>query len=184
MRKIVLLLLASFLFFSIDLSAQNNLPPAYEITTDSFSKRELDKQYWQILEDPKNELTIEQVSRSAHTNNFHLDSTKDSKINLSINTYWFRYRLKNVMGHNAKICLITDANQSDYFLFQATGKFVHKLSGLFVPWKRLDGLKLVRAIPVEIKPGEELIIYNQVYYRLGRPLKEFSIQYAGTDEYI
>ena len=103
-----------------------------------------------------------EVRQSPYIDKFHFDTSKDSRIDFAVNTYWYRYRLRNGMAHDAKICLLTDAEQSDYYL-RPNGKYDHKVSGWFVPWKQRDGLKLVRAIPVVLKHGDELIVYSRGY---------------------
>ena len=43
---------------------QNNLPPVFEITTDTATNIVLDDAYRQMLEDPEGKWTIDQVSQS------------------------------------------------------------------------------------------------------------------------
>ncbi len=63
MIKALLIGLLGMVSFA-DTAAQNNLPPAYEIKTDTAGNVILDDAYWQMLEDPGGELTIDQVSQS------------------------------------------------------------------------------------------------------------------------
>ncbi len=77
MKKLFVIWFALGLSF-VKVIAQNNLPPAYEIKTDTAIK--LDEAYWQMLEDKESELTIDQVSKSALADKFHYNITKTKGI--------------------------------------------------------------------------------------------------------
>src|ERR1700751_4251323 len=93
----------ALLFLFIKVTAQNNLPPVYAITNDTALYQVLPNEYWQMLEDKESKLSFEQVSKSTDENKFHYDNTKDSQFDYAIHAYWFRYVLKNMMNHTAKI---------------------------------------------------------------------------------
>ena len=57
--------------------AQNTLPPVYEIKSDTASYVNLERTDWQILEDQKGALTIDDISKPPLSNRFHVyDSAK------------------------------------------------------------------------------------------------------------
>ena len=91
---------------------QNNLPPVFEITIDTATNIVLDDAYRQILEDPEGKWTIDQVSKSPIADKFHYNITKLKAHDHSTNTYWFVYRLKNSMTHEAKIALSRKATSA------------------------------------------------------------------------
>ncbi len=89
------------LFFTLSAEAvfaQQELPPVYEIKTDTAVAIRLDDAYWQMLEDPEGKWTIDEVSRSPIADKFHANTTETNGIlgvDYSINTFWLRYRFKN-----------------------------------------------------------------------------------------
>src|SRR4249920_1486764 len=104
MKKLFFIWLMLELSFSQAL-AQNNLPPAYEIQTDTAVSIRLDDAYWQMLEDPEGKWTIDEVNQSPIAEKFHANTTKVNGIlgvNYSIHTFWLRYRLRNNMTHPAQ----------------------------------------------------------------------------------
>ncbi len=60
--------------------AQNNLPAAYKIITDTAIIIRLDDTYWQMLEDPEGKLTIDEVSRSPIADKFHANNSENNAI--------------------------------------------------------------------------------------------------------
>src|SRR5215831_18725793 len=97
MKKIFLVFFL-FLLLSVKTFAQNNLPPVYEIKTDTAVANFPDSSC-QVLEDAEGKYTIEQVSQFPLATKFH----SNTGINHSVNTYWVRFRIKNDMIHEAKI---------------------------------------------------------------------------------
>ena len=61
MKKIFFLWLFLLLAL-IKTIAQNNLPPVYEIKSDTAYEQDLDSAYWQVLEDKAGTLKIDEVS--------------------------------------------------------------------------------------------------------------------------
>ena len=127
MKKTILIWL-SFLLSIAATIAQNNLPPVFEITTDTALFNPLPNEYWQMLED-KDKLSLEDVTKLPIANRFHFDTTKDNKFNFSIHTYWFRYRLKNVMNRDAEIGFGTNSEKSKFYLFK-NGKWTQFENGI------------------------------------------------------
>ena len=61
-KKVLFIWLLALISF-VNTIAQNNLPPVYEITTDTAVNISLDDSYWEMLEDPKGNWTIDDVRR-------------------------------------------------------------------------------------------------------------------------
>src|SRR4249920_570604 len=101
MRKLFGLLL--FACFAPMAFAQNILPSAYEINTDTAANITLDNAYWQMLEDPEGKWTIDEVSQSPVADKFHANTTKIKGVDHSIHTFWLRYHFKNSMEREARI---------------------------------------------------------------------------------
>src|SRR4249919_829086 len=97
-------LLFSWLFVFAHAYAQNNLPPVYEITTDT-AITIIPEKFWQILEDKKGDLSFEQVSRSPVSDHFHYNTVNNLHFDHSIHSYWLRFILKNTTDHTVKICV-------------------------------------------------------------------------------
>jgi two-component system NtrC family sensor kinase len=156
------------LLFIFEASGQTNLPSAYEITSDSTLADTIPPQNWKMLEDKDGKLTIQQVIKSPVSDEFHFNQAKDNRFNYFIHTYWFCYRLKNIMNHDAEIgfgsdYILNHGNEQSTFYLYRDGKWRDYESGLVAPRKKLNGLVLNRYIPVVLKPGEELTVYNRIY---------------------
>ena len=81
MRQVFTLLVFSYLAFIC--AAQNNLPPVYEITTDSALRVTIPDSYWQMLEDKGGRLSFEDVSKSP-TKNRCQNNTANEKIDSKV----------------------------------------------------------------------------------------------------
>jgi two-component system, NtrC family, sensor kinase len=181
MKKIFLLLLfALFLFGKI--VAQNNLPPVYELKTDTALGQYLDKSYWQLLEDKDGKWTIEQVNQSPLKDKFHDSLSKLKVIDTTVHTYWFRYRLKNSMSIEAKVALDARSAQVDFFVSKPDGKWKHFVTGYSYPWNKKDGLKNGNYIPVILQPGDELAIFQRISNNKPGLPKEFAIGFVSTEK--
>ena len=143
-------------------AAQNNLPPVFEIKTDTAFVNFLPPSYWQILGDKNGTLSLDQVSQSPLANSFRYYNSQANKNDFSIHSYWVRYVLRNEMDHDAKIFLGSIGGRSDFHFIYADGKIFHKITGTFVPWDQRDGIKQYLIIPIELKPHEAVIIYNRL----------------------
>ena len=179
-------LLVRLLVFCFNGYAQNNLPPVYEIKTDTVLTQYLDSSYWQLLEDKAGKLTFEQVIKSSIENQFHYNKTKISNTNLTKHSYWFRYILKNAMDHNAKICFGFAHSYvlSDFYFIDDQGKVTQQVNGLLSPWSKLNGIKEYKVIPVELKAGEKVIVYNRIYYspNFPFPLIDTPVGFSSTEK--
>lgn len=192
MKKILTLFYLLLLFTKT--IAQSNLPPAYEIKTDTILYNKLPNSYWQILEDKNGKFNFTEVSNPPVTNEFHYQTAEKIKFDYTIHGYWFRYVLKNTMDHDAKICLGDNLysltpffspqnEQSDFFYINPDGKVIQQVNGFLTPWSHLDGLKENRLIPIVIKPFEQLIVYRRIYntYKFFRsPESNFWVGFSST----
>lgn len=161
MKRVFCLVSFAFLPYS-KITAQNNLPPVYEIKTDTAFKQDLDNTYWQLLEDKKGKWTIEQVSTPPLSDLFRDSSSKLKATNTPVHTYWFRYRLKNIMNRETKIALDSYSEQDDFYVTKTGGKY-HFVTGHSYPWSKKDGLKSGNYIPIILQAGEEIIVYDRSY---------------------
>jgi signal transduction histidine kinase len=138
--------------------AQNNLPPVYEIKTDTAEYLTLNDSNWQMLEDRTGNLNIDQVSRSPIADKFHVNTVSTE----GVYVYWLRYRIKNVMAKKVDVIIpevIPD--YGDVYTMKPGGGWDHKMNGRYVPWSQRDGLKRLRCIIYTIQPGEELSVYER-----------------------
>ena len=166
MKKVFFLLLLTLLSITKAI-AQNNLPPVYEITTDTVLNNTLPDPYWQILEDNGDKLSFEEVSKSPLAEKFHYNTGKKLLSDRSNRGYWFRYVLKNQMAYVTKICFnngLNDFNeQSEFYYINSHGEVNRQVNGFITPWSKLNGLKEYRIIPIELRPGEQLVVYRRVF---------------------
>ena len=167
--------------------AQNNLPIIYEIKADTLTYISLNAEYWQMLEDRAGKWEIEQVSHSPITEKFNGNPDRIINVDYKIHYYWLRYRLKNIMDKEVKVCLtnITNADQSDFYLFDTTKKWTYYTTGILSPNDKKDGLKKINQIPFLIRPGEEIIVYNRLknYYFFNKP-NQLSVSIGFADKVI
>ena len=172
------------LFLLIKGAAQINLPPVYEIKTDTAMVQYLENRFWQILEDKDGQWTIEQVSKPPLSDKFHKRDTVIQGIDTVVKTYWFRFRLKNVMKVAAKISLDAYFERDDYYVLDQKGFINHFVTGRNVPWKIKDGLKPRNFIPLTLQPGEELLVYDRASNdNRGMP-DIFNLSIASTEKII
>ena len=127
-----------FFFLALSLSvtflsaAQDNLPPVFEIATDTAEYIRVSDSCWQTLKDKTGKLTIDQVSQPSFTDQFHTDTFSER----GIHVYWFRCRLKNAMSHKVEIAILEDVSYGDVYFQDTTGRHDYKRNGFDVPWKR------------------------------------------------
>src|SRR6266542_728939 len=160
MKKVLLIWLLAVISFANTI-AQNNLPPACEIKTDTAVNITLDDTYWQMLENRTGELTIDQVSRSPLAEKFHPNNTKKRGIDYSILAYWIRYRFRNSINHEARITIQKKITDSHIYTRSTDKKWNPKRTGTGVPWSKRDDLKRITAISYTIPPGGELLVYER-----------------------
>jgi len=173
------------IIFPLIIFGQNNLPPVYEINADTASAIRLDDAYWQMLEDPEGEWTIDEVSRPPIAVKFHANTTKIKGVDYSINTFWLRYHFKNSMGHEARITIPKDVSSAVLYSRGPDGKWNHKTTGKTVPWSKRDDLKRITTVTYRIQPGEELLIYERDIFNYPINQPDFlEINFGFTDKVI
>src|SRR5258706_11471690 len=148
--------------------AQNGMPPVYEIATDTPTVTIMPDSCWQMLEDSEGRWTIDDVNEAAQATKFHNNTGYD----YSINTYWFRYRLKNKMDHDARIYFRSLAPIHDIFTRTSDDTdWQHQKTGWLIPWSKREGMKGIQATSLVIPAGKELIIYRRTEYnfKINRP---------------
>ena len=185
------LALLMFLCSSFIGIAQNNLPPAFEITSDTAIIDTLPRAYWQMLEDKDGNLTYEQVQQFPFANQFHYNPT--GKINRNVSTNWFRFMIKNTTGHDVNIGFYDHyLGASDWYLITADTT-IHKKTGFETPWSKKDDLKLINFISTAIKAGDVLTVYQRANYDyfnfytnliLLQSNRSFNLEYGFTDKVI
>ncbi|GAA4405516.1 hypothetical protein GCM10023187_23950 [Nibrella viscosa] len=161
MRPISLLCLLLVLSLSAVL-AQQSLPPVYELKTDTATYVKLDSVYSQVLEDNSGKLSLRDVTGTAAEKHFVALASRKSGLDFTIRTYWFRFRIKNTLEHDALIYL---GNQNDYLDMYSrllvSGPWLHQRTGKRVPWAERDGLKASMALPLTIPKGQEMLVYQR-----------------------
>jgi len=167
MSKIFSLILFS-VFLASNADAQNNLPPVYQITTDTTLFDTLENKYWQLLEDKDGRYSFDEITKPRLSNEFHFNKEKTLWRNYNVHGYWIRFTLKNIMDHPAEICLGDSTtfhnDYSDFYLVETIGEIIHyRNGGGLTPWSQKDGIKAYGLIPVEIRAGETIIIYRRIY---------------------
>lgn len=122
----------------VETTAQNNLPPAYELKSDTGVYVPIDEKYWQMLEDHEGKWTAELVKQPPISNNFHANDTNVNGVDYRIHFYWLRYRLKNTMSRTVEIVLlnIAQADQTDFYLFDEENASFHYTTGILYPNKK------------------------------------------------
>ncbi|WP_345267342.1 sensor histidine kinase [Nibrella viscosa] len=156
-------LLFTFLFVLSGLTllkAQPGWPPAFVITSDTVAYYRLDSTYFQILPDKTAQLTIEQVTSPAYAQTFQFSQRGDGTFG-TVETYWYRFRLKNGLDHDVTLYF---GNQLDYFeLFtqDASGTWQRQRTGRRLPFNERDGLKASQAVPVMLRAGQEVVIFER-----------------------
>ncbi len=180
--KKTFILLCSLLFLFIKTKAQNNLPPVYEIKSDTAFEQDLDSAYWQVLEDKPGTLKIDEVSNQPLAGKFEGIASKIKSLDTTIHTYWFRYRLKNATDTEINIALDSRADQSDFYVFHGSDKPKHFVNGTTYPWNKKDGLKEGNCIPVVLKPQEEIVIYYRIINNEAGIPKHFVIDFVNTEK--
>jgi hypothetical protein len=160
MKRVLLIWLLAAILFAGTI-AQNNLPPAYEIKTDTAANITLDDAYWQMLEDSAGTLTIDQVSQPPLAEKFHSNNTNRKGIDHSIQAYWVRYRFRNDITHEAKITIPKYITYAVLYTRNAQGEWIHKTTGAGVPWSKRNDLKRITAVSYVIPSGEELLVYER-----------------------
>jgi two-component system, NtrC family, sensor kinase len=190
MKKQFILFILLFIFI-IKANGQSNLPPAFDIINDTALHTEIPTGYWKMLEDKEGKLTFQQVIQSPVADEFHFNQSKSNQFDYRINAYWFCYRLRNTLSHDAEIEFGNEdiekgGHEQSTFYLKQDGKWYKYENGLFAPRRKLNGLVLNNYIPVIMKPGEELVVYNRVHSSFIFPftLNEYSIFFSASKKIL
>jgi len=173
------------LWNSFVLKAQTNLPPVYEIKSDTSASVDINDKYWQLLEDPSGKLTINQVSSAAFDARFHVNATRAKGYDYHIDTYWLRYRFKNTLNRPVKLTIPENVAYAWIYIAEPNNKWKVQKTGEFVPWSKRDGLKRVKQFVVELSAGQEIMLYERDIFdfRIYKP-KVFQLSIGFADPVI
>ncbi|MCW3110341.1 MAG: integral rane sensor signal transduction histidine kinase [Segetibacter sp.] len=183
MNKLYFLLLC---LFPVSLFAQSSIPEPFIINSDTTNYQMLGNVYWQIIEDTTSaKMNIENVTNPPVSNAFHQNSIANKNPGYPVKTYWIRFKLKNNLPHNVNIILQQKSAYADFYISGDEGNWIHKTTGQNKSWSERDGYKLIMAIPVAIKPGKEITVYERLEfdYRISRP-KPIQAGFGFTEKMI
>jgi two-component system, NtrC family, sensor kinase len=183
MQKSILVVFLTCLIISHG-AAQPSLPRAYEIKMDTAAAQSLDSINWQILEDKAASLTIGQVSSLAFSDRFHYAGNRLTNTDTTATIFWFRYRLKNDLDSAVHLALDSKGGQDDFYVFQTRDTPRHFVTGYLYPWDKKDGFKLANCIPLVLKPGQEILVYDRAYSRPNRIRRLTPVDFANTQKEI
>ncbi|MFN8355030.1 MAG: ATP-binding protein [Spirosomataceae bacterium] len=169
-------LMVSTVFYS---TAQTVIPPVYEIHSDTIYWQEIKNTHWKLLEDKSGRLTIEQVVKMYEKGRFH---SITSKTDTTVNTYWFRYSIKNVMSREAHVSLNSMCAMDDFYVLQTNGTWKHFSSGYNQQWDKKDGLKKADCIPQVVQPGQEILIFQRTQNKKAGLPHDFQIAILSTQK--
>ncbi len=158
MKKAILFWL---ILIAIKASSQTNLQGAYQISSDTLRRYEMNDSFIRVLSDKSGNLTINDILMPRISISFDT-VTANSKLTPS-NTYWFQFRLKNIMTCPARISLQSLSEKDDYYIISTATKPVHYASGYLTDLNKKNGLKWGNFIPVIINPGDSITVYQRVY---------------------
>ncbi len=138
---------------------QSNLPPVFEIKTDSAFFRP-DTTHFQILEDAKGELTFKDVlNHPAFRSDKFFSRTRHS------HTYWMRMRIKNSLPHELRLYYCDfNSDYVDLFRLDSTGHWQHQQTGDLVPFSQLPvhkGAPERARLFFTLGPGQETVVYER-----------------------
>ena len=107
-KNFLLSLILCFSFF-IPAMAQNPLPPAFKIISDTAAYILLPGSNWQLMSDVSGKLDLNEIINSKHFQNENL------KINYKINVYWQRYKIINFLSTETKIAFPEVSFRADIY---------------------------------------------------------------------
>lgn len=182
MKNALLFLLLLFSGFQ-KATAQNSLPPVYEIKTDTPYLQIVSMQYWQMLPDKEGKFKIDDVSKLPLADHFYFRGQPTIADTVE-NVYWIRYQIKNTTDREVKISLNSLSEYDDFYLQKPGGGWTHFSSGTNSELDKKDGLKYVNIIPIILKPGEGYLVYNRIENKKKGIPANFDIYIAGTETVI
>jgi two-component system NtrC family sensor kinase len=181
---------SSFIILSIliglNAKSQTTPLPFFEIITDTLDVQFPSLAMAEMLEDKEGKWLISDVIASPVSDYFHAKSSPQTKIDTNdVHIYWHRYNVRNAMDRVAKICVSSNCDNYDVYLFRNGGSMQHFQTGNSVNPKNKDGFKIAGpgAIPIEVAPGEEVTIYDR---RFRKDATNFTttVRLLSTEKYI
>ncbi|RWY54238.1 sensor histidine kinase [Mucilaginibacter gilvus] len=149
-----------FILLPFCLRAQTVPLQVYDIKTDSAENTWLGKQYFQILPDPSEKLTLQQV-RSMQFQQVKTEGFRVKDFNTS--AYWCKYSFKNTLPTPVNLAITGSISQLDVFAIDSAGKVNKKTTGYDVPWSRRSGLKRFRQAVFALQPGQQMAFYERQF---------------------
>lgn len=141
----------------------------------------------EVLPDPSGRLSIDDLTRSPHKDQFRVTSPLLGGLDYSIHTYWLRFRLSNPLGEEARICLgnPTGADRCDFYLHNDSSGWNQFSTGFLYPWNKRDGFQVMNRIPIIIRPHKQITVYNRLEntYFFQKP-RALSVEIASTDQLL
>jgi len=183
MIKAFFVLFFSCMLVSFTGFTQAQLPPVYEIKTDTVQEQIIDSVYWQKLEDKEGKWTFSDVSKEPLSGRFHIQVESPP----IAHTSWQRYRLKNTLQKAIKIAFTSSADFYDLYVKRDTGTVTHLRSGVLRKWAEKDSYKsaeyLRGALLLEFAAGEEVLIYDRRNL-LKQDITKITVRYISTEKII
>jgi signal transduction histidine kinase len=156
MKKIlVVLALQLVLLFGAD--GKDELPPVFEITTDTIWNGVLPHNYWQMLADSGGHLSLNEI-----TNSDRFQDPQRINIDRRVAAWWFRFTVKNAMNKIVQFGFYDlSAESTEWIAVDEQNKITKRLGGIETPWSRKTGLRNENFNFFSIAPGQQLTIYKR-----------------------
>ena len=161
---------------------QGHLPPYFYITSDTTTEYKFATEQYQILPDKTGKLSIDDVKNGPVSELFFSRAKTPVGTDTLVNTSWYRYGIKNNLDKEISISLFTQSVKSDFFIFRDNEQ-THYKNGFAISWDDKDGLPASNIIPLKLKAGEQLIIYNRVENDLFGTQYSFEVKILNTEKY-
>lgn len=117
------------LLIALQSTAQKTLPAVFEIKDDTTHQYDLVDPLVLVLFDRTDSLTISDVMAAKNIDSFRFISSINKKKEKPAKTYWFVYRLKNIMSFPARIAFNSSSMNDDYYVLNSAGNIAHFISG-------------------------------------------------------
>ena len=168
-----------FILIAVRANSQNNLPPVSQIKSDTVKSYEFTDSFIRVLFDKSGKLMIKDILMPGINASFN-NLTADNKA-APVSTYWFQYRLKNIMAHEARISLQSVSEDDDYYIISTAAKPLHFTTGYLTDPQKKDGMKWGNFIPIIINAGDSITVYQRVYNKRKVLPKDSLVSILPTD---
>ncbi|HLY71898.1 MAG TPA: ATP-binding protein [Puia sp.] len=180
--KRISVLWALLIFSLANAGAQRYLPPPYPVSNDTTPHVILPDSCIRILNDKNDQWSVRDVELLAESGRFHPFISANGNKDTPVRSYWFMYRLKNTMTTAAKISLNSLSDVDEFYVSGQGTEQAHYTTGNLSDLK--DGLKWINCIPIKLKAGETITVYQHVSNtRKGLPVN-FNIAFFSTETVI